>query len=132
MTVASTRAPQSATAATQSAATPAAVAAAQQQPAADATPVYAPDTVVDARFIHEVQPDYPAIAKEQGAEGTAVVFATVGPKGNVMSTRIDQSTGNRLLDQAALSAARESSFEAPEINGREATETYRIVYTFAL
>jgi TonB family protein len=126
MTVATTRAPQSA------AATPAAVAAAQQQPAADATPVYAPDTVVDARFIHEVQPDYPEIAKEQGAAGTAVVFATVGPKGNVISTRIDQSTGNRLLDQAALSAARESSFEAPEINGREATETYRIVYTFAL
>jgi len=127
-----TSAAESTAATTQTAATPAAVAAAEQQPAADATPVYAPEVVVDARFAHQVQPDYPEIAKEQGAQGTAVVFATVGPKGNVISTHIDQSTGNKLLDQAALSAARESSFAAPEINGRAATETYRIVYTFAL
>ena len=130
--VAATSAPETTTATTQTAATPAAVAAAEQQPAADATPVYAPEVVVDARFVHQVQPDYPEIAKAQNAQGTAVVFATVGPKGNVLSTHIDQSTGNKLLDQAALSAARESSFEAPQINGKPATETYRLVYTFAL
>jgi protein TonB len=126
-----TRAQQSTTATTQAAATPAAVAAAQQ-PDADATPVYAPEVVVDARFVHQVEPDYPEVAKAQNAQGTAVVFATVGPKGNVLATHIDQSTGNKLLDQAALAAARESSFEAPQINGKPATETYRLVYTFAL
>ena len=112
--------------------TSATVATAEQQPSADATPVYAPDTVVDARFLHQVEPDYPEVAKAQGVQGTAVVFATVGPKGNVISTHVDQSTGNKLLDQAALSAARDSSFAPPEINGRPATETYRISYTFAL
>ena len=129
---AATNAPQSVSSTTQTAATPAAVAAAEQQPEADATPVYAPEVVVDARFLHQAQPDYPEVAKAQNAQGTAVVFATVGPKGNVLSTHIDQSTGNKLLDQAALSAARESSFEAPQINGKPATETYRLVYTFAL
>ena len=101
-------------------------------PAADATPVYAPEMVVEARFVHQVQPDYPDVAKEQGAQGTAVVLATIGPNGNVISTRIDQTTGNKLLDAAALSAARQSSFEPPMINGKAATETYRLEYTFAL
>ncbi len=119
--------------ATNAPATPAAVAAAdQQQPVADATPVFAPEVVVDARFVHQAQPEYPDVAKAQNAQGTAVVFATVGPSGNVLSTRIDESTGNKLLDQAALVAARQSTFEAPKINGKPATETYRLVYTFAL
>jgi TonB family protein len=116
---------------------PATVAAAQeeqqaQQPEADATPVYAPDVVVDARFTHQVQPEYPAIAKDQGATGTAVVLATIGPDGKVISAKIDQSTGNRMLDEAALDAAKASGFEPPIINGKPATETYRLVYNFTL
>lgn len=99
-------------------------------PDAAPTPVYAPRVVVDARFVDRVSPAYPDIAKEQGAQGTAIVLVTVGPKGNVISVQIDQSTGNKLLDQSALSAARSSRFEPPEIDGKPATETYRIVYTF--
>jgi TonB family protein len=118
---------------TSATAAPAAVAAADQaQPVADATPVYAPEMVVEARFTHQAKPDYPDVAKEQNAEGTAVVLATIGPDGHVLSARIDQSTGNKLLDGAALAAARESGFEPPKINGKPATETYRLVYTFAL
>ena len=103
-----------------------------QTPEADATPVYAPDVVVDARFTHQVQPDYPEMAKTQGVEGTAVVLATIGPSGAVVSARIDQSTGNKMLDDAALTAAKDSGFQPPIINGKPATETYRLVYTFAL
>jgi len=115
---------------TSSAATPAPNTVAP--PAADATPVYAPEMVVEARFVHQAQPDYPEVAKAQNAQGTAVVMATIGPNGNVVSTRIDQSTGNKLLDGAALAAARQSTFEPPMINGKPATETYRLEYTFAL
>jgi TonB family protein len=111
--------------------TPATVAVAQA-PDADATPVYAPDVVVDARFTHQVPPDYPAIAKDQGAQGTAVVLATIGPDGKVISTHIDQSSGNKMLDDAALEAARQSGFQPPIINGKPATETYRLVYNFSL
>lgn len=99
-------------------------------PDAAPTPVYAPRIVVDARFVNRVAPDYPNIARDQGAGGTAIVLATVGPSGTVLSVAIDQSTGNKLLDSSALAAARESTFEAPEIDGAPATETYRIVYTF--
>jgi TonB family protein len=103
-----------------------------QKPVADSAPVYAPEMVVDAKFTRQIQPDYPEIAKVQNAQGTAVVLATIGPKGNVLAARVDQSTGNRLLDSAALAAARASGFEPPKINGKPATETYRLVYTFAL
>ncbi|HLW37802.1 MAG TPA: energy transducer TonB [Candidatus Eremiobacteraceae bacterium] len=114
--------------------TPAQVAAAgpPQVPISEATPLYAPEIVVDARFTREVHPDYPEVAKAQNASGTAVVLATIGPNGNVLSARIDQSTGNRLLDSAALQAARASGFEPPKINGKPATETYRLIYTFSL
>ncbi len=101
-------------------------------PDAQPTPVYAPRVVVDARFVDRVAPAYPDIAREQGAQGTAIVLATVGPKGNVISVALDQSTGNKVLDQSALAAARTSRFQPPEIGGKPATETYRIVYTFDL
>jgi TonB family protein len=116
---------------TQAPAQPAATsppAAATPQP----TPIYQPAVVVDARFISQVQPIYPEIPKSQGIQGTAIVLVTVGPDGNVISLSIGQSTGNRLLDAAALEAARSSKFQAPEVDGHPATETYRIVYTFAL
>jgi len=103
--------------------------------AAEPTPtpseeVYAPQIVVDARFESRVQPEYPEIAREQGISGTAVVLVTVGPKGNVISQRLEKSAGHPLLDQAALTAAAHSLFLPPKIDGKPATETYRIVYAF--
>jgi TonB family protein len=101
-------------------------------PTPEATPIYEPAVVVEARFISQIQPIYPEIAKQQGIQGTAIILATVGPHGNVIDETVGQSTGNRLLDAAALDAARASKFQAPEVDGHPATETYRIVYTFAL
>jgi protein TonB len=102
--------------------------------AAPATPapaeVFAPEIVVDARFANRIQPDYPQIARDQNIAGTAVVLVTVGPKGNVISQRLEKSAGHPALDQAALSAASRSSFLPPKIDGKPATETYRVVYTF--
>jgi TonB family protein len=116
-------------------ATPVPTLAPVTQAPATATPsaaeVYAPGVVVDARFSNRVQPDYPEIAREQNIQGTAIVLVTVGPKGNVISQRLERSAGHPLLDQAALAAAARSSFLPPKIDGRPATETYRISYTFS-
>ena len=106
--------------------------AATPAPTPAATPIYEPAVVVEARFISQIQPIYPEIAKQQGIQGTAIILATVGPNGAIIDENISQSTGNRLLDSAALEAARASKFQAPEVDGHPATETYRIVYTFAL
>ncbi|HEY6358889.1 MAG TPA: energy transducer TonB, partial [Vicinamibacterales bacterium] len=83
--------------------------------------VYAPQVVVDARFANRVQPEYPEVAREQNIQGTAIVLVTVGPKGNVISQRLERSAGHPLLDQAALSAAAHSSFLPPKIDGKPAT-----------
>lgn len=99
-------------------------------PDAGPTPIYAPTIVVDARFVDRVEPVYPDIAKEQGVGGTAIVLATIGPDGRVLTVAIDESTGNRQLDSSAVAAAHASRFAPPEIDGKPATETYRIVYTF--
>ena len=110
--------------------TPVAPTAAAEPTATPSEEVYAPQIVVDARFESRVQPDYPEIAREQGISGTAVVLVTVGPKGNVISQRLEKSAGHPLLDQAALNAAAHSLFLPPKIDGKPATETYRIVYAF--
>jgi protein TonB len=111
----------------QAAATAVQVASAPQQPAA----VYAPGTILDARFISRQEPVYPEIAREQDARGTAIVLVTIGPRGNVLSARVSQSTGFQMLDNAALDAAHSSSFQPPVIDGKPATATYRITYDFA-
>jgi protein TonB len=100
--------------------------------APQATPAYEAAVVVDARFITQVQPVYPEMARSQGIQGTAIVLVTVGANGRAISQSIGQSAGNRLLDAAALDAARASRFQAPEVDGHAETRTYRIVYTFAI
>jgi protein TonB len=57
-----------------------------------------------------VQPDYPEIAREQGASGTAKVQVTLDAQGNVLSASINQSSGSPVLDKAALEAAKASTF----------------------
>jgi len=95
--------------------------------------VYAPQTVVDAQFLHKCIPEYPQIAKEQNIEGTAVVLVTIGPSGNVIESKIAQSSGNAMLDQNAKQAAAScSTYSPPVINGKPATETYRVEYVFSL
>ncbi|HEY0798754.1 MAG TPA: energy transducer TonB [Candidatus Baltobacteraceae bacterium] len=97
-----------------------------------ATPgsIYAPGTILDARFISRVEPTYPEIAREQDAHGSATVLVTIGPSGTVISARVGQSTGFNSLDNAAIEAARSSTFLPPVIDGRPATATYRVVYDF--
>jgi len=69
---------------------------------------------MDAMLTRTVQPKYPESAREQGATGTVQVKVSLNPSGGVISTSIYKSSGNAELDQAALVAARESTY-SPEI-----------------
>ena len=58
-----------------------------------------------------MQPDYPESAKDIGIGATTVqVEVTVGPSGNLVGTKIYKSSNNMAIDQAALRAARQSSY----------------------
>jgi periplasmic protein TonB len=68
----------------------------------------------DATTTRPVEPDYPDLARQQGAVGTVQVKVSLTPTGSVVSTSVYKSSGNALLDKAALAAARASSY-APEV-----------------
>ena len=55
-------------------------------------------------------PKYPELAKQAGIEGTTVVKMLVDVDGSVREVKILKSSGNQMLDQAALAAARQSKF----------------------
>lgn len=86
-----------------------------------------PVNVTDADFRSKVQPEYPELAKQQGIQGTAVVMVTISASGALVSAKIYQSSGNPLLDNAALKAARASTFKPPSYQS-----DYLIDYVFQL
>ncbi|MEA2786293.1 MAG: hypothetical protein QOF71_2397 [Candidatus Eremiobacteraeota bacterium] len=82
-----------------------------------ATPIDAPAAVADAttcavpnqsaRTVYAVTPDRPRF----GGTGLTVVMVLVDPTDKVAGARIQTSSGNRQLDEVALSAARLSEFQ---------------------
>jgi protein TonB len=57
-----------------------------------------------------VEPDYPDIAREQGAVGTALVKVTLSATGSVTDVSINKSAGNAALDKAAMDAAKSTQY----------------------
>ena len=55
---------------------------------------------------HERQEFYPVEAISQGIEGEALVLVMLDPNGQVSAARIEESSGHRILDDAALRAVR--------------------------
>lgn len=77
------------------------------QPALKAT-CSAPDHL--ATFDETYNPNYPALASALGLRGTAVVRIALARTGRLKSAAIAHSSGHRQLDEAALEAARASTF----------------------
>jgi TonB family protein len=66
----------------------------------------------DAAVVNAVPPDYPEIARQMGLTGTSLVQLDLTPSGTIANASILTSSGNSLLDRAALAAARASSFRS--------------------
>jgi len=58
----------------------------------------------------QVKPFYPPLARQAGVEGRVVVKALVDIDGSVMEVTVLDSSGNQMLDEAALAAARKWKF----------------------
>ena len=65
---------------------------------------------VKPRPIYQQKPRYPDLARRAGIEGQAVVKALVDIDGSVMDAQILKSSGNQMLDESALAAARQWRF----------------------
>ena len=87
------------------------------------------EVFVPPTFLFRQEPAYPERARRAGAEGVVGVRIALASDGSVRQVELTQSSGSRLLDEAALAAARASSF-APASRNRapvdsEAVASYR-------
>lgn len=86
----------------------------------------------NAQLSRQIKPAYPADARDDGVEGVVSLTLTVSPSGRVSSTRIEKSSGDRRLDQAALDAVRSWIYSPCLKNGNPVESTVRIHVDFRL
>jgi len=65
---------------------------------------------VAATTLHPVEPDTPPMAQQQGIQGTVQVVVSLNAESRVVGSRI-QTSPSAILNSAALSAARQSTFQ---------------------
>ncbi len=65
---------------------------------------------VKPKPVFSAKPTYPEICRQAGIEGTTVVKMLIDIDGSVIDVKILKSSGNQLLDQSAIAAARKSTF----------------------
>ncbi|HNH84134.1 MAG TPA: M56 family metallopeptidase [Acidobacteriota bacterium] len=80
--------------------------------------------------IKKVQPVYPPLARSARVQGDVTVETTVSETGDVISARA--VSGHALLQQAALTAARQWKFEPAVYNGQPAKFVSQINFEFKL
>ena len=80
---------------------------------------------VEATVTNAVQPDYPESARDLGLGAVSVeVEVNVGPSGNLISATVYKSASNMAIDQAALRAARQSTYSPKLVNCQPTTGNY--------
>jgi TonB family protein len=80
---------------------------------------------VEATVTNPVQPDYPESARDLGLGAVTVeVEVTVGPSGNLVNANVYKSSSNMAIDQAALRAARQSTYSPKLVDCSPTTGNY--------
>ena len=97
-----------------------------------AAPAPVAEVFVPPSFLSRQEPAYPERARRAGIEGVVGVRIALAPDGSVRQVELTQSSGSRLLDEAALAAARASTF-APASRNRTPVESEAVAsYRFEL
>jgi protein TonB len=98
-----------------------------------AAPLPAPMLITAPRYRSPpAPPRYPPRAVELGLTGTVLVRARVGADGNTQEIRVWRSSGQPLLDAAALAAVRGWAFEPATMAGRRAEAWVEVPVHFRL
>jgi len=80
----------------------------------------------------EIDVPYPRMSRRRGEEGTVVLLVHVYADGRVGHIDIARSSGHRRLDEAAVKAARSTTFTPAMQFGRNIDSTTRLSFTFQL
>lgn len=86
--------------------------------------------VLNGKAISKPQPEYPQEAKDAGASGTVTVQVVVDEQGRVVSA--SAISGHRLLQQAAVNAARQARFSPLLQAGQPVKVSGILTYNFVL
>jgi len=86
--------------------------------------------LVAPRLLDEVEPDYPKSARRAEAGGVGIFKLTVGVEGEVADVELKQSTGRDDLDEAALEALQERTYEPGRFRGRRVSVAIEVTVTF--
>lgn len=86
--------------------------------------------IADTDYVVKLTPTYPQAAVKADIQGRVIVAITVGWNGRLLASSIRSSSGSTLLDDAALDAARESTYRAPTLDGIAIQRNYTILYVF--
>jgi periplasmic protein TonB len=77
-------------------------------------------------------PDYPAVARRRGYEGTVLLDVLVDREGRAAEVKVAQSSGYALLDRSALTNVRRWRFEPARRLGRPVEMWVQVPVRFAL
>ena len=77
-------------------------------------------------------PEYPAIARRRGYEGTVLVEVLVSRDGRVEDLRLSQSSGYPILDQAAMTSIKGWLFEPATVNREKVDMWVKVPVLFHL
>jgi TonB family protein len=86
--------------------------------------------VIRGNCTYQVKPTYPSIARVAKVEGEVVIEITIDEEGNVMSAKV--VSGHPLLQQAALSAARQWKFKPTLLNRNPVKVSGKLTFRFKL
>lgn len=106
--------------------------AAEPRGVAAAAPAPVAEVFVPPAFRTRQEPAYPERARRAGVAGVVSVRILLAADGGVRAVELTASSGSRLLDEAALAAARASTFE-PATRDRAPVESEAVAsYRFEL
>lgn len=94
---------------------------------------YDKSTIIHAaKFRKQTPPVYPKRALELNQQGMVTLHAEILPTGQPRKLKIAQSSGHRLLDNAALAAVKKWEFEPTEMNGSFVTSWVSVPVKFVI
>lgn len=93
-------------------------------------PIHVTSTVLSSKVISKPAPPYPPLAKAAGVQGSVVVQFLIDEQGHVLNAKA--TSGNPLLQQAAVQAAYRATFTPTLLTGQPVKVTGVITYSFVL
>jgi periplasmic protein TonB len=85
---------------------------------------------MEGNLVHRVEPNYPAMAKQAGIEGTVVIKAIIGHAGAIEQEQIVSS--HPLLVRAALDAVRQWKYRPYRLDGEAVEVETQVTVKFVL